>query len=523
MSSKTTRLLVLLLGFALAHCSEASDDNASDPEPSFDESDADELRLRPPSPFDWLSQLFPPRPNRTPDASVSPLDAAVPMLEAGAGPRDASTPPDATAPDASLPDAQAPDTTLSLRWSSPAANTTLSGPKAELTLTGNSLVNVEVFQGSTRRATAVVAADGRSAVAVLDTTALADGPLTLTAHAWNSPQGTAFTQEADAGAITFIVSNAVAPCVGLGCTKPVWLSGTMGEQDAFGSFRGTPVGIVGIGYNNAPQLELRSVISLDPKWTVAPQFQVLDTTYSLIDRNRGDTWASAARGALDAVWRQGMQSVHASWGARKWLFIRPAHELNGQDLWYVARGEEADFKATWIRFYNIVQDELVKKGKPTFLTFCVNHEKWGNAVEVSDALYPGDAFVDVIGVDYYDNKRHLDAASWEATAKSTTASGNPRGIYTWLAFAKRHGKPIAFPEWGLQSETVPDNDNPYFIQRMNELFRANAGSGPGQVLYEQYFSAWDADRLNSPTFLPKSAAMYKSLSWSDGVGVSWPR
>jgi hypothetical protein len=301
-----------------------------------------------------------------------------------------------------------------------------------------------------------------------------------------------------------------------------WLSGSFANEAEFGAWRGVPVAIVGFAYNNNVTVDNRTNITLNPRWAPATEFKVLETAYSLIDRSRGDSWATGASGALDATWRQGMRNVYDSWGTRKWLFIRPAHELNGQELYYVGAGDEADFKTTWIRFYDIVQEELVSRGKPVFVTFCANHVAWGDAVEVSDDLYPGDDYVDVIGVDYYDNGRHDDETSWESVASSTTASGNPQGLYTWQEFARRHHKPFATPEWGLETDSTTINDNPFFIQKMNEFFRANAGSGPGQVLYEQFFDAWGNSRLDPPTECPDASAMYLSLPWSDGAGVAWP-
>ena len=66
---------------------------------------------------------------------------------------------------------------------------------------------------------------------------------------------------------------------------------------------------------------------------------------------------------------------------------------------------------------------------------------------------------------------------------------------------------------------------------MNEFFRANAGTGPGQVWYEVYFDCTGYDNGGGENFLiyyPKdsskvkvnqSAEMYRSLKWGDG-GVS---
>jgi hypothetical protein len=290
-----------------------------------------------------------------------------------------------------------------------------------------------------------------------------------------------------------------------------------------------PVSIVGMGYNNNEQIDNRTNISLDPRWSPAEAFRVIDTTYSLIDRNLGETWATGAAGSLDERWRQGMRNVRETWGSRRWLFIRPAHEFNGQGLWYVDAGDEQNFKAAWARFYAIVQEELVREGRPTFVVYCPNRESWDGHAEASEGFYPGDAYVDVIGVDYYDNKRARNEREWQASGDARTAHGNPHGLFTWQTFARDHGKPFALPEWGLESSETPDtvgevpNDNAFFIAKMNAFFRDHAGSGPGEVLYEQYFTSWASNQLHPPTMLPAAAAQYEALDWSDGSGVMWPR
>jgi len=77
-------------------------------------------------------------------------------------------------------------------------------------LTGQGFKNVEIFSGGTVVATATVASDQTSAIAAIDTTTFTDGAVALTAHAWDSAAGTAFTSDADAGTLALVVSNAVA-------------------------------------------------------------------------------------------------------------------------------------------------------------------------------------------------------------------------------------------------------------------------------------------------------------------------
>jgi hypothetical protein len=66
---------------------------------------------------------------------------------------------------------------------------------------------------------------------------------------------------------------------------------------------------------------------------------------------------------------------------------------------------------------------------------------------VADA-YPGDDMVDIVGVDFYDMyPAYPDRAAWDAGFRSTQ-NGGPRGLGTWLEFAKAHGKRLSVPEWG---------------------------------------------------------------------------
>jgi len=78
-------------------------------------------------------------------------------------------------------------------------------------LAGQAFDNVEIFSADGKKvALAVISPDKTSATATIDTTQFANGAVTLTAHAWDSPAGTAFTSDADAGALTLMVANTVA-------------------------------------------------------------------------------------------------------------------------------------------------------------------------------------------------------------------------------------------------------------------------------------------------------------------------
>ncbi|MFI1420281.1 glycoside hydrolase family 26 protein [Streptomyces sp. NPDC020731] len=67
--------------------------------------------------------------------------------------------------------------------------------------------------------------------------------------------------------------------------------------------------------------------------------------------------------------------------------------------------------------------------------------------------YPGDDTVDIVGMDSYDQPA---GRSFDEQVKE------PYGLQAHVDFAKAHGKPISYPEWGL----FRNGDNPEYMRRM---------------------------------------------------------
>lgn len=67
--------------------------------------------------------------------------------------------------------------------------------------------------------------------------------------------------------------------------------------------------------------------------------------------------------------------------------------------------------------------------------------------------YPGDDTVDIIGMDSYDQPTGM---SFDQQVRE------PYGLQAHVDFAKAHGKPISYPEWGL----FRNGDNPEYMRRM---------------------------------------------------------
>lgn len=295
-------------------------------------------------------------------------------------------------------------------------------------------------------------------------------------------------------------------------TAGAWLSGAAGDDVATGEFakwRGSPVSIAGT-WNDANK-EVQ-----EQQWTVSGVYGSWGSALDLAVGAFWDgSWSDAAGGASDDSWHKAMQSIaRARSGKPGQVYVRLAHEMNGSWYkWKVTPNDSSSFKEAWRRFVDIARTELPS----VKIVFGANNGTSGGNASIPD-IWPGDDVVDVVGVDFYDMwPSYTDEAIWTSQYMATDAGNSPRGIGAWLAFAKQHGKPLAFPEWGInwaEDASTGPQDNPLFIQKMNDFFRANAGTGAGQVLYEIYYNINDVKaQLHPVASNPKSADRYASLVW----------
>jgi hypothetical protein len=122
--------------------------------------------------------------------------------------------------------------------------------------------------------------------------------------------------------------------------------------------------------------------------------------------------------------------------------------------------------------------------------------------KVADA-YPGDEWVDYIGINVYD---HGEVPSLVGVpAGERCGWSDPDGVFETYhepvlenarRYAEAHGKPLSFPEWGLGGGGRGDaaqqvgqcgGDNPIFIERMHSFFASLPISGAGSLGYHSYF------------------------------------
>jgi hypothetical protein len=298
------------------------------------------------------------------------------------------------------------------------------------------------------------------------------------------------------------------------CPTLTWLSGVGAAPDiaAFGAWRGRPAQMAAT-WDDTNDAMVNS-------WAFQPggELELWTNPVSIAVGGfaAGETWAQAAAGNFDSRWTTcltNMRDLRA--GKAGTIYIRPFHEMNGNWMaWSVYSGDEANFVTAWRRF-RALQQSIYPASK---LNFCPNN---GSSQLDWRTYWPGNAYVDVVGVDYYNHYPTItDDATWTAALTLTTIGGAPQGLQTWLDYAASVGKPLVIDEWAGVADA---GDNPAFIQHMHDFFSTNGGTGSGKLLYESYFDSNETTYndnfdLYPATQQPNTAARYRQL-WSADMTV----
>lgn len=205
--------------------------------------------------------------------------------------------------------------------------------------------------------------------------------------------------------------------------------------------------------------------------------------------------------------------------------LRLGWEFNGG--WYAWRAvkKEEAFAEYWRQ---IVKTMRSVPGAES-LQFCWNPTN--NMVQIdARKCWPGDEYVDYVGVDVYDQSWlpdtypfPKDATEEEVLRRQKNAwngwiwSKQQYGLELWRDFAREHGKPLSIPEWGVCSRKDGHGgmDNPYFIQKMHDFIT----DPENNVAFHCYFDveAGDGHHQLSPGLgnhqseFPKSGELFKRL------------
>ncbi|NGZ77055.1 glycosyl hydrolase [Saccharibacillus alkalitolerans] len=144
------------------------------------------------------------------------------------------------------------------------------------------------------------------------------------------------------------------------------------------------------------------------------------------------------------------------------VLFRPFHEQNGGWFWW---GAATTTRSEYVELYRYTVEYLRDvKGVHNFLyVFSPNGAFNGNESEYL-RTYPGDPYVDILGMDQYDNK---DNAGSEAFLKGLVADLN---MISKLAQAK--GKIVTLSEYGYSAagmKTTGNNEKQWFTKVLNAI------------------------------------------------------
>jgi hypothetical protein len=258
--------------------------------------------------------------------------------------------------------------------------------------------------------------------------------------------------------------------------------------------------------------------------------------------NQSDYDLVASGGADDHFKTLAKNLVSTGFGTS---IIRLGWEMNASDMgWAVCNGDGSAAQS-WIKdfvpaFQHIVTSMRSVSGE---------HFKFmWNPIDTSSSscpgvhmenLYPGDNYVDVVGLDVYDG---IATPMSDTTRFSDLLNGTGAGGYVaespyavngqsfkgqgyglkWLAaYGKAHNKEVSVPEWGLEStsQQAGGGDDAYFMTQMANWIKANA-TGPAIFWNQGDPSGTGTLPLNIPNYTsaatPKATRVFKA-AFASGV------
>lgn len=339
-------------------------------------------------------------------------------------------------------------------------------------------------------------------------------------------------------------SGAVAQTIAAGTTGPNWASGARnaaGNYDFFLSVHGDQIdtcqkySIADNGWGGAytwdeiahPTNRGRQSLSVSKCKYLIYALRTIPDSHNAY-RSYCQTYVATGNTTKFDAYYRSMAEELATY-APKFMIIRVGWELNDNFPWSIARCDTTEkvnaYKNTHRKIVNMLRNSFAKRGK----TFMVSWSFVRDSARLKrplKELYPGDGYVDSIGVDYYDRKfinwglnNSTDAKFQEMARRGTTTQ--PFGIYKWYDFAMSMKKPLSVDEWGIwnSTDTFAGGDNDVYIRNMYKFFNSHKAdtvlTSKGRVpaiAFENYFN--ERVHMLGTLLSPKATAAYRAL-WDE--------
>ncbi|MDJ0391509.1 glycosyl hydrolase [Roseomonas sp. E05] len=210
---------------------------------------------------------------------------------------------------------------------------------------------------------------------------------------------------------------------------------------------------------------------------------------------------SAANGDYNQYYRSVAEELLGAHSGSDPIYVRTGWEFNGDWFSWSAGGQESDFISAFREFvdtFRSVSDLFKFEWTPN-----ESYGGWDPA-----KAYPGDDYVDIIGMDFYWKPEYQGSdpvGAWNELLNETY------GLKWHQEFAAEHGKPTAYSEWGVTT----DNARP-FLEAAKEWFDSH------DVVYH---SVWDSDVLYPGKMSDGSGGdtnqAFKELFGSGSDGYAW--
>ncbi|ATB28452.1 glycoside hydrolase family 26 protein [Melittangium boletus] len=231
--------------------------------------------------------------------------------------------------------------------------------------------------------------------------------------------------------------------------------------------------------------------------------------------------AQCAQGAYDSRFKTLANNLVAH--KLQNTIIRLGWEFSGNWMpWYSGGGQQANFAGCFRKIVTAMRTAQPSAG----FEFDWNPNYDIPAGDMA-TTYPGDAYVDYVGLDMYDQGWNgaypipsgctgsCQLSRWQGVWSKQFAPA----LLKFRDFARSHGKRLSIPEWGVNdAATTGGGDNTYYVQQMLEFIFDPANN----VGYHSYFDIQASDghhQLSSAdsnggntfkTEFPNAAALFKS-------------
>lgn len=271
-------------------------------------------------------------------------------------------------------------------------------------------------------------------------------------------------------------------------------SGTPKSLATFGAWRKAPVNVATVWPARSTWNDFVDPTWLYQIWKGAPETVAFGEPM-LPEGVAGVTMAACAAGSYNSYWKQFGTNLSA-YGLGNSI-IRLGWEFNGN--WYIW---QASNPATWVNCWRQIVTSARTTAPGLQWDWNVNR---GTSSGLSNPTlaYPGDAYVDTVGVDSYDAyPAATTAAGWNTQLNGT------QGLLYWLNFAKTHGKKFAVPEWGsVNTGSSAGKDDPTYVNDMLAFFTAHSAI----LAWESNFQGPSTGGVyGTGTSVPKASAAYQA-------------